>query len=390
MAAVAPFAVSAAARAATCGDQTCPKNWECRSEPAPTPGIACAPGADCAVPEPTTVEYCAPLPCSSNADCASDMVCYSETHTECDDPPPCAKDADCAAPADVACTSVTQSACVPRYVPPCGTDSDCGVGFTCEAQQDCSCGGSTGSAGGGPTPSSGSGSGSSSGSAGSSGSPAAPSDGGAADPLPAEDGGAAPPDTKMAPDAGAPPANEPPPECVCTPSKTKACKLVEVGCNAASDCPAGFTCEDNPSGSCWASSDGSSGCDVPDPAKICAPPYTDLVNGAGRAEDGGGELGVPTGSTGTGAPEPPKGGSGDGNSGTGGGSTGGSNSSAGSGAQAQSDPEAAPHDAAQDSDETTVTHAGCSITNAPDATTASYGLVALGLAGLFGARRRRR
>jgi len=365
--AVAPLAVSAVARAEACGDQTCPKNWECRSETA-TPDIACAPGADCALPEPSTLEYCAPLPCSSDADCASDMVCYSETHTECDDPPPCAKDADCVQHTDVPCTSVTQSACVPRYVPPCGTDSDCGVGFTCEAQQDCSCGGSTGSAGG-PTPSGGSGS--SSGSAGSSGSAPAPADAGSADPVPPQDGGAAPPDMKMAPDAGTP-STEPPPECVCTSSKTKTCRLVEVGCNAASDCPAGFTCEDNPSGSCWASSDGSSGCDVPDPAKICAPPYTDLIGGVGRAQDSGGELGVPTG-----APEPPKSGSGDGNSSTGGGTAGGD------------DPHAA--DPSQDPEETTVvTHGGCAIANAPDATTASYGLVALGLAGLFGAWRRRR
>lgn len=390
--AAAPFAVSAAARAEACGDQTCPKNWECQSVPGATTDLACAPGADCpAPPPPTTIEVCAPLPCSSDADCASDMVCYSETHTECDSAPPCAKAGDCPAPADSACTTVTQSACVPRYVPPCGADADCGVGFTCEAQEECACGGSTGTAGG-PTPSSGGGSAGSSGSGGSF-APAPAADGGAADPAPPEDGGATPPDEKMAPDAGAP--SEPPPDCVCTPTNTKTCKLVEVACNTASDCPAGFTCEDNPSGTCWASSDGTSGCDTPDPAKICAPPYTDLVRGVGHAADAGGELGIPTDSTGTGAPEPPKGDSG----GTGpvgsnpdpgsGGQTSGSNT--GSGAQAPTDNPTAPHDAdpAQGSDEV-VTHGGCSIASAPDATSASYGLVALGLVGLFGARRRRR
>jgi len=372
LAGLLPFAVSVAARAAACGEQDCPKNWECKSESRPTDSIACAPGAECAIPEPATVEYCSPLPCSSDADCASDMVCYSGTQTECVDAPPCASGAECAAPADTGCTTVTVSACVPRYVLPCETASDCGTGFTCEEQEDCACGGSPGIGAG--TPSSGSGSGptpsdsGSSGSAGSSARPAAPpADGGAAEPVPA-DGAEAPadPDGKVPPDGGSellPPDGQ----CTCTPSGVKACKLTVVGCTTTTDCPSGLTCEENPSGTCWAKSDGTSGCDTPDPARICAPPYTDLVSGAGRADDSGGENGGST--TGTGAPEPPK--------------SGGPPDGSGVPASVTSEP-------AADGSHDVVTHAGCSLAGARDANARGYGLVALGLAGLFGARRRRR
>jgi len=379
LAALGPLAVSMAAHAETCGDQVCPKNWECKSGAVATPDIACAPDSDCEAAEPSTVLYCSPLPCSTDADCAADMVCYSESHSECNDPPPCAKGADCAAPADTTCTTVTQSACVPRYVPPCQSDSDCGTGFTCEEQEECSCGGSTGS-GGGSKPGSGSGSGSAG--SGSAGTPsdagAAPSDDDAAEPTPGADGGSAepPPDSKMAPDAGAPVPSDPP-ECTCTPSGVKACKLTVVGCAAASDCPSGFTCEDNPSGSCWASSDGSSGCDVPDPAKICAPPYTDLLDGA-RADDAGGELGIPGSNTDPSDPEPPKGSA-----------TGGSGATGGNGA---TDGNNVPAEHASDnaSGRDVVTHGGCAIASTPRTSNVGYGLLALGLAGLFGARRRRR
>jgi len=290
------------------------------------------------------------------------MECYSESHSECAEPPPCAKGADCAAPADAGCTTVTVSACVPHYVPPCASDSECGPGFTCVEQEECACSGSTGS-GGGSAPSAGSGGGTAgSGGATPSDSGNAPSDAGAADPIPTPDGGAEPPpDAKMAPDAGAP-APVAPPECTCTPSGVKACKLTVVGCNTASDCPSGFTCENNPSGSCWASSDGSSGCDTPDPAMICAPPYTDLLGGA-HADDSGGELGVSEPTAGGGTPEAPK-------------------------ANDPTDGNSAS--AANAGGEDVVTHGGCAMASAPSESNIGYGLVALGFAGLIGARRRRR
>jgi MYXO-CTERM domain-containing protein len=186
--------------------------------------------------------------------------------------------------------------------------------------------------------------------------------------VPSDAGAESPPypDDKVPPDGGTdllPPDGQ----CTCTPSGVKACKLTVVGCSTSSDCASGFTCEENPSGTCWASSDGQTGCDTPDPAKICAPPYTDLLNGAGRSLDSSGENGGST--TGTGAPEPPK---------------------SGGPADAGDVPASGNSAPAADGGETVVTHGGCSLASGPTTNGMGYGLVALGLAGLFGARRRRR
>jgi hypothetical protein len=109
------------------------------------------------------------------------------------------------------------------------------------------------------------------------------SGGGAADP--ATGGGSAP--ALVAPDAGAP-------SCTCTPSGVYACVAAVRACMAATDCPADWTCRDNPDGACWRSSDGDGGCLPADPPKVCAPPYSDLP-GIG---------GVPTRGT-TGTTNPP-------------------------------------------------------------------------------------
>jgi MYXO-CTERM domain-containing protein len=265
------------------------------------------------------------------------MVCYSETREECDSAPPCA-DGDCPA-TDSACEPVTESGCVPRYVLPCEADADCGVGFTCEVEEECAC----------------SGGGSSGGSAGAgSGADPAPDekaapDGGGADPVPPADGSGA------TPDGGTPT----PPECVCTPTDRKSCSLKIVACSVDEGCPAGWTCGDNPNGVCWSNADGTSGCSA-DPAKICLPPYSDVIGGGrGAVEDGegtstGGGLGVD--------PTPPKG-------------------DDGSGAPANgSDPSASDDSGSSD---------GCAIGHAPRAWHATFGFAALALAGLLGARRRR-
>src|SRR4051812_9042869 len=214
-----PLAWGAAAQAqAACGDQTCPKNYECATEPAACPAIACANDADC-TPCSGTTQYCAPLPCESDTDCADDMVCYKQTQETCPTAPPCAKGADCAAPADTACTSETISACVPRYLAPCEADADCGVGFTCEEEQECACSGSAGSSSG----SSGSASGSGGAASGDGGSPAPAAGTSGKDPAPPAD--APPPADAGTPtppsDAGTPT----PPDCSCQPSGTKACNL---------------------------------------------------------------------------------------------------------------------------------------------------------------------
>jgi hypothetical protein len=359
---VAPLAVAALARAeGTCGDQTCPKNWECKQATA-TDGVACAPGEACPEPETTTFEYCAPLSCTSDADCAADMVCYSETNSVCADPPPCAKGADCAAPADGSCTPVTRSACVPRYVPPCETADDCGAGFTCEPEA-CGCSsGSSGSAGGG-TPSAGGGS---DGNAGSD--PVPPADGGAAEPAPA-DGKAAPP-APAAADGGAAPSDDvAAPDCGCPATPTKVCRLTVTACSTASDCPAGFTCEANPQGVCSSSSDGKTDCAPVEPARICAPPYVELVGGASgpaRGEDSGG--------TPTHAGDPPTSGEG-------------SNSGSTAGPK---DPSATAKDPNAATPESS--NEGCAVARSPRPDAGASGLAALavvGALGAFAARRKR-
>ena len=76
-------------------------------------------------------------------------------------------------------------------------------------------------------------------------------------------------------------------------------------CKSDSDCPSGWSCRDNPEGTCWADSNGNSGCAPADPAKLCFPPYSDLVGGGGRgiATDGAGVPTNPKGDSGSGAPE---------------------------------------------------------------------------------------
>jgi MYXO-CTERM domain-containing protein len=344
-----PFTIGALASAqSACGDgPACPENWECKTEAVPCLATPCdREGGDC---EPVdcaaeAYSYCSPLPCTSDSQCDDGMVCYSETREECDSAPPCAG-GDCPM-TEGTCTSVTESGCVPPYVLPCEADADCGVGFTCEAEMDCQC---AGSAGGGS-------SGSSGGSAGGSGAEPAPdekaaADAGAGDPAPPAD------DSGATPDGGAP-------DCTCQPSDRKSCSVKIVACSVDEGCPAGWTCGDNPSGSCWASSDGSSGCTPAEPAKICVPPYADVIGGGrGVAEDSGGS-GTVTGGVGE-TPEPPKG------------------SDDGSGANADPlSPSADDDTGGSDSD-------GCAIGHTPGSWHATIGFAALALAGLFGARRRR-
>ena len=258
-----PLGVSAVAHAdVVCGDRVCPQNYECKDFPAACPAVDCV-GKDCPTSTcNTTVQECSPLPCTSDAECADGMACF---------------------------TDGTQSGCVPQYVLPCQADADCGVGFNCVEEQDCACAG-TGS------------SGSSSGSAGSSGAtPSSPPDGGSADkPAPDADGGAADP---------APPADElpVPPDsgtCTCTPSGSKVCNVRVLACSVDEGCPTSWTCGANPNGVCFANSDGTTGCTA-DPPMICLPPYYDLGfgTGASKGEDGGTTVGGGTaGSPSTGMP----------------------------------------------------------------------------------------
>ncbi|MBV9946105.1 MAG: hypothetical protein JOZ69_04570 [Myxococcales bacterium] len=279
-------------------------------------GVACKPGDECPAPppcEPTVVKGCVPDACTSNSDCATDMVCVSSTSTTCSGgSAACPPNTQCPPPPPPDCTTQTTSQCEPRYLADCKVDSDCGTGFTCVAEQACGCAGSGGASMGAGIDGSAGGSGGSSNPAMGAPTPA---------PSPAVDGGAAPPPQRL--DASpADSVDASPPDCTCTPTGHGFCQLQPLPCNTAADCPSGgWTCEPaaTPAAVCGApvSVDGAAfGCDPPSPASSgCVPPYwnTPLANGhtAGATS---GDLGAPgRGNSGTGgAPATPPTASGDG------------------------------------------------------------------------------
>lgn len=278
-------------------DADCPKGFTCESDEAVACPDAppCAEGEKCEEPADCVVEtysQCVSVDCSDDSDCASDMRCETIETTSCatepsagaapNEPDGSASDSEDtgtekpAVPVDPestdnSCTTETRNYCVPKYLLECEVDADCGAGFSCAPTESCACSGSSGSA---------------------------PSDGGGSDSAdPAPDG--IPAGAAGAASSGGEDPIEPDDtaseesSCVCEPGPP-ACKLDITECSADADCAAGFTCEDNPEGTCWASSDGESGCTTPDPAKICMPPYIDLYGGYGRdeqADSGSGPLG---------------------------------------------------------------------------------------------------
>lgn len=342
-----PLVWVASARAdVTCGDQTCPKNYECATENVACPEIACAPDDKGCVPCSGTTQYCSPLPCASDADCADDMVCYTQSQQVCDTTTACDAGQKCPPPSDPTCTTQQVSACVPRYLVPCQADADCGVGFTCEMEQSCTCASGSGTAGSGSASSASSGS-ASSGSA----------DGGTPTPAPAPSASGNAPNQAPPADSGSTPST-PPPDCNCAPSGTKTCNLTIVACSADQGCPAGWTCGDNPNGACSVSSDGQSSCTA-DPPKICLPPYFTQSLGGPAGHAGG--LDTSGSGTTTGAP-------------------------ATGNAEAPSTP---TKDAATSSTSDGASGGGCSVVEPRSSRNAMFGFAALALAGVFGLRRRR-
>lgn len=243
-----PLLVASAASAQeACGEQSCPKGFTCEAQSGGCPAIECfAPPCEPCVP--ATEYVCSPGPCSVNDDCAEGMACADVEQTTCTGPTTqgSCQEGDCRPDTPADCSTTTIKQCLPRWALACSADADCGVGFTCQDQQECSCPGSMGTAtpgSSGPTPGS------------------ADSGPDAAEPAP-----------------GAPAA---PAECTCAPTGQKACVATQVACANEAQCPSGWSCRDNPEGSCWADSNGNTGCTPADPAKLCMPPFSDVLAGSG-------------------------------------------------------------------------------------------------------------
>lgn len=82
-----------------------------------------------------TVHLCGPTTCTSDAACTGGTSCVTFTQDSCegcdpDDP----ESEDC----EDECEVTSESYCVPPFLAPCAVDADCGPGFTCEAEVECS------------------------------------------------------------------------------------------------------------------------------------------------------------------------------------------------------------------------------------------------------------
>jgi MYXO-CTERM domain-containing protein len=263
-------------------DADCADGLTCTSYGEVSCDVACAEGdPNCGAQpacEPIELKACALPSCESDADCPSGTVCHSETYSECSESgggaAECPPGADCPQPepapqplpADCVERS-TEPTCVPQYQLPCTSASDCGEGFDCVELVGVSCSGSAGSAGD-----------------------------------PGSSGGGS---SGFAPPSGDPAPMPPEMQCTEEPTGEFYCQAREVLCAADADCPASWSCMDNPERPvCSApaerpAGDGSAGsgagdaqplpppdCGVSDvPEKVCVPPYYG-VGGVGIATRG--------------------------------------------------------------------------------------------------------
>lgn len=295
--AVPLFIPSVAAADVACGDTTCPNGFVCKtydsydcattdvgtapaSEQAASGGAASVAPAAGGSATPTdnekiatrtpcapSVGYtCAPAPCTIDADCGPNMVCYTSTTSQCSGAsakPTCAPDSTNCAEIESdppVCTTSTIQQCAYRYEVPCKVAADCGVGFTCEESQSCGCSGSSGVANGGaastggaliaPEPSS-----------------SAPSDDESATSSGATGGGGA---TGVATGGARLPAET---SCSCESTGVFYCKLQNIACGTDTDCPSGLLCVEATRSTCAVSTDGTTTCPTTSATKTCQPPY---------------------------------------------------------------------------------------------------------------------
>lgn len=271
------------ARAETCQtDGDCGYGFTCVTQVYAT--CPCPPGGKCPVScADSERRVCEPSVCTSDDECAENMVCNPEP-------------ARSACPVGVATTCPPGVPCEPPVVPipecvdtvryctlryrlPCQAAADCGPGFTCEEEELCSCRATPVKSGPSqitptrrPLP------------AADGGTPAADASVPSPPPSPTQ-----PPLPPSAADAGAPPdAGSAPvgdaavPDCECHGSGRNVCKVIEVACQAASDCPESFACEAAARAPLSCAATPPAGVDASvapchaqepvDPAKHCVPP----------------------------------------------------------------------------------------------------------------------
>jgi MYXO-CTERM domain-containing protein len=370
------FSTGEAAAAEGC-TEPCPKGFTCEEGLGACPAIACAEGQECPPCNPEPVYYCAPAACTSNDQCGDDQVCAEQVTYDCESvpEPACPPGAECAPakrePAN--CTPVTHSYCTPRWQLPCTVAADCGAGFDCVPQERCGVDGSPGSG------STGSGS---AGTATPGATPTSPTPGSApaappssASPVPPSNGDAVPP--APAGEERAPLPSPPPSPVTCEPAGYSACVPIQVACATDADCVAGWTCVDNPNGVCWSGPDGVGGCTPADPPKVCQPPY------AGGIPGGVGEGTPATGVPGSGPTVPPTVPGAEPAPAPGEPTRGNDSGSAATPVPAN------PASNESANNDSNASEGGCSVSAAP-ATASGFAWLALGLAGMFGVRRRRR
>lgn len=236
-------------------ESPCPKGFACEAVAGACPAIACAPDskecADTCTPE--TVNVCVPTPCAKDSDCDANMVCHSQDALQCTGGTAvaCPADVECDLITQPECKTVTMTSCVPKWTLPCQEASDCGEGFTCEAAEECTCSGSSGSAG---------------------------------SVEPAQGGATAAPSEGTATVDGVPEASQTGDSCTCRTLDTKYCKIVERTCDTEKPCQSGWTCSASAATRGTTSSSGGDDTATSEPAEsVCMPPYFDVSVRSGTA-----------------------------------------------------------------------------------------------------------
>ncbi len=222
-----------------CGESTCDKGFTCEVGDAGCPLILCPEGEDCPPCEPTPIEYCVPMECDSDSDCAEYMECATFENTICPETTPQCEagesDEDCSAKWrawEEQCETGEIQQCSPSWYQTCEAAADCGPGFECVPYQECDC-------------------------------PPAPE---------SED--------ELDREAAAL-------ECVCTDLDEGRCQANEQACDEDADCLDYWTCGENYNSVCVTDGEGNFECEPADPAKVCYPPEPGGIGGGVIALESG-------------------------------------------------------------------------------------------------------